>query len=604
MKTYTRDYIMKNVINGIGPVKWGFKVLILDTNSCRFVDSAIEMKEITKAGVSDVCIIDKPRMRLPKLDAIYFVAPTAENIEAIINDFDDGDEPQYRRVHLFFTSSIPMDGIKALSQGRVMARIKTLKEVNLQYLVYDSILFHFDAPKSFFNLYSPLAQGTKADLQEMSDRLASVLAILGEYPFIRSSRSHPHCSAIASMVHEKMEQLRRDEAFPGSAQKGSTLLILDRTHDLVSPVFHDLFYQSMIEDILSPDSTTTTSCDKIHGDVYCHKFKDGESTDQTREVILNEKDPIWREIRNMHIEAARIWITSNFKKFREEHKEMGEGQDITKQLRSMPKFQALRAKFAVHISLAKECMDVYNRSGLENVCSVEQDLATGLTDENKKVSLPPPNLKTLLSNGNISKEYKLRLLMLYYIANPKPSESRSLEQSSMLTDAEEKLLNNWIQLKEQTSKTNQQRPPLNPDEWEYVVSRFTPQLHDVILSVSNGTLPTKEYPFLNKSEENEVRTTSNTSHSKKKGGLSSWTGNDGQAQKKNGPRIFVFIAGGISYSELRAAHRLTQKPYNLDIILGSTHIIDPPKFLKQVAALSSSVNDPAYKSVSFLDKNK
>jgi len=68
--------------------------------------------------------------------------------------------------------------------------------------------------------------------------------------------------------------------------------------------------------------------------------------------------------------------------------------------------------------------------------------------------------------------------------------------------------------------------------------------------------------------------------------------------KKQGPRIIIFIAGGVSYAEIRIAHLLTQPPYNLDIILGSTHIVEPPRFLKQVAALSSSADDEAYKASS------
>jgi len=237
-----------------------------------------------------------------------------------------------------------------------------------------------------------------------------------------------------------------------------------------------------------------------------------------REVILNEKDPIWREIRNMHIETARTWITTNFKNFRDEHSEIGQGHNLTKQLRSMPKFQMLKAKFSVHISLAKECMDIYNQTALEPVCNVEQDLATGLTEEHKKVTLPN-NLIPLLHDGNISKENKLRLLMLYYVANPKAAESRiSLERGgAMLTDSEEKLLTNWLRLKEQTTKTNQQRPPVNEKEWVYCVSRYKPTIHDVILNLSTGSLGNKDYPFLIKEEESEApKAKSNDSQSKKK----------------------------------------------------------------------------------------
>jgi hypothetical protein len=44
-------------------------------------------------------------MRLPKLDAIYFLTPTVQNVQSLIDDFKDGDKFMYRRAHVYFTSS-------------------------------------------------------------------------------------------------------------------------------------------------------------------------------------------------------------------------------------------------------------------------------------------------------------------------------------------------------------------------------------------------------------------------------------------------------------------------------------------------------------------
>jgi len=590
IKTFTRDYILNNICCGIGNVRWGFKVLILDNSSMRMIDTAVEMKDITKAGVSDVCLIDNNRLRLSKLDGIYFLSPTQGNVEKIISDFED--EPKYKRVHLFFTSRLPDQLLRGLAQTAVMARIKTLKEVNLQYLVYDSHIFHFDTPSSLFHLYSQIGNQS-AEQKEIAERLASVIATLGEYPVIRHARHNANCSAIASLVHERVDKYRKGGLIKSSSNARCTLLILDRTHDLIAPIIHELYYQPMIEDFLSLYSSTNTISSKILNDVYKYNFKDGEDKDQSRTVILSEKDPIWCEIRNMHIESARNWITQNFKKFREEHSDMGHGHDLTKQLRAMPKFQTLKSKFSVHISLTKECMEIYSRNGLERICSVEQDLATGLDEEHKKVSFPYEPLKPILHDQNVSKENKQRLLMLYYATYPKAIDVRKmLESGAMLTESEEKLLTNWISLAEQTTK-NQQRPPASQQEWEYVVSRYMPSLFDTVHNLANGSLSTKDFPFLFKEEESEVQRPAQPTQQKKLP-TTAWVNKETQP-KKTGPRLIIFIAGGVSYSEIRIIHKLTQKPYNMDVILGSTHIVDPPLFLKQIAALRTSVNDEAFK---------
>ncbi|CAN6447161.1 unnamed protein product [Victoria cruziana] len=56
--------------------------------------------------------------------------------------------------------------------------------------------------------------------------------------------------------------------------------------------------------------------------------------------------------------------------------------------------------------------------------------------------------------------------------------------------------------------------------------------------------------------------------------------------KRMGQRIFVFIIGGATRSELRAAHKLTNE-LNREIILGSSHLDDPPQFVTKLKLLSA-----------------
>ncbi|PKU59578.1 SNARE-interacting protein KEULE-like [Dendrobium catenatum] len=63
--------------------------------------------------------------------------------------------------------------------------------------------------------------------------------------------------------------------------------------------------------------------------------------------------------------------------------------------------------------------------------------------------------------------------------------------------------------------------------------------------------------------------------------------------KTMGQRIFVFIIGGATRSELRVVHKLTSK-FKREIILGSTSIDDPAQFITKLKMLSTqelSVDD-------------
>lgn len=40
------------------------------------------------------------------MDAIYFVTPNEQVVDAIIQDFEDPEKPMYNTAHIFFTSGI------------------------------------------------------------------------------------------------------------------------------------------------------------------------------------------------------------------------------------------------------------------------------------------------------------------------------------------------------------------------------------------------------------------------------------------------------------------------------------------------------------------
>lgn len=54
------------------------------------------------------------------------------------------------------------------------------------------------------------------------------------------------------------------------------------------------------------------------------------------------------------------------------------------------------------------------------------------------------------------------------------------------------------------------------------------------------------------------------------------------------PRIIVFVVGGITYSEIRAAEEISAK-YDREVVIGSTHMIQPPSFLSDMSSLTFEI---------------
>ena len=59
--------------------------------------------------------------------------------------------------------------------------------------------------------------------------------------------------------------------------------------------------------------------------------------------------------------------------------------------------------------------------------------------------------------------------------------------------------------------------------------------------------------------------------------------------KKMGQRIFVFVIGGATRSELRVIHKLTAK-LKREIIIGSSSIDDPPQFITKLKLLTQDLS--------------
>ncbi|KAI8802520.1 Sec1-like protein [Cladochytrium replicatum] len=646
-----RKRIVVNMIRAVQPAsRW--KIIVVDQKALKILNITCKMHEILEENVTLVEDLTKRRTPYPTTEAIYFITPTSESVNALIEDFTK-PKPMYAAAHVFFTSALSDRQFEKIKKAPVSHYFKALKELLVDFLAYEHQAFTFDSPNSIFPLFNPSSTSAMTfELELLAKQMVSVLATLGEYPNIRfydPSGSNLSLSArFAQHVQAELDNLcRLDPDYPPSGpfkDQRAILLIMDRTLDVISPLAHEFTYQAMMNDLLV-----------IEGGKYVYKAEGGASTDasasQTQTAQLDESDSIWMLIRHWHYADAVEYIRSTFNKFLSENKaaaaalgQIGENvafdnlKNMKDTLSALPQFQEMKTKFSVHINICQECKQLFERRKLDKIAAVEQDLATGLTADGKPSKNVMTDMVPVLDDPSIVPYDKLRLLMIYIASQEgiHDADRRRLLECAKLSLEDAQGITNLSFMGVRLSATaekkkenkgrytyyghnNSKKKAKTEEEELYVLSRFKPIVKYVIEDQITNDLDRNVFPWLKEPAPEEalspvspagkkpvatnkligggatsLRTTRPT-WAPKKGTKNHNDGNHDDSEKessakdasssedlrKNGPRVIVFMLGGITFSEIRVVYEMIKK-HSREVIIGSNHILNPTQFIESL----------------------
>lgn len=294
-----RDYIDR-ILND----QKAMKALLLDEETLSIVSLVITQTQILQR---DVFLVERLANTLltehsteadksVHLHGVMLVRPTEENINLIVRALE---RPKFGHYSIYFTNSVSPELLQRIALADSMEVVTQVHEIFADFYAVHHDCFSLHIP-STIRLLRPSQRWTDMEnrvFERILDGVFSVVLALRKMPVIRFQRSSTLCRMLGDCLHVHFTQtkLREDpdlmtyfvsrsppthKTTIDGVDQTTTLLLIDRREDPVTPLLHQWTYQSMLHELLGLE----------HNRVHLKR-----SAERGKEVALSYEDEFYSD---------------------------------------------------------------------------------------------------------------------------------------------------------------------------------------------------------------------------------------------------------------------------------------------------------------------
>lgn len=428
------------------PTSW--KVLVYDAAGRDIIAPLMKVADLRAMGVTLHMMLGSARQPIQDVSAVYFVAPTEQNVDRIAADIK---AKTYHDIWLNFTSHVPRSLMERLADkiadipqnpNQPSCTVARVYDMYTDFVSLEDNLFSLNVPNAYrtLNASDSTDNAIQATLALITDRIFDVLVTLGVVPIIRAQRSGA-AEMVAGMLDKRIREalVGGQNVFSNPARTSGSfvppatrplLVLLDRSIDLPVMLHHTWTYQALAHDSLS---------------LHLNRVSIPPSTSDAGAAVpskpktydLDKNDEFWATNAGLPFPMVAEAVETALQKYKEKVAELNksastvgnedvpplqslqdamaatpgasESGNLAAAISSLPELTKKKHVIDLHTNIATALLDNIRDRGLDGYYQIEEELLS------RPQSFDVERVLALIQSDRGNVTDKLRLFLIYFL---------------------------------------------------------------------------------------------------------------------------------------------------------------------------------------------
>eukprot|EP01095_Lingulamoeba_sp_RSL-Kostka_P003505 TRINITY_DN1447_c1_g1_i1.p1 TRINITY_DN1447_c1_g1~~TRINITY_DN1447_c1_g1_i1.p1 ORF type:complete len:624 (+),score=182.50 TRINITY_DN1447_c1_g1_i1:123-1994(+) len=365
-KEYARNELI-SVLNGVS----GQKGLVLDPSLSGPLGLVADIQLLLNNGVAKIHYLLMGTCPTNCTSLIYLVRPTVENMKIIAHQIHDHQSKNQKiNYHVVFVPRRTLPCERVLEEEKVYGSIN-FGEYKLDLIPFEDDLLSLELPNSFRECF---LEGDKTSLFYVATAIMKIQSVFGLIGNIKGK------GKMARSVADMLLRMRKEMGTEDTeiAPEIDTLILIDRTVDLITPMCTQLTYEGLIDEVIGVTDQTIELDGKIIEQLTNNNNNNNQAQSLAKKKYkLSGECALFSEVRDIHfsqlgpsLNAKAKEIDQYYKKSNEQNT-LGEIRDYMKGLTS---YKQAEQSLVIHTNIGEKLVNHTNEDDFTRTVHAQQGL--------------------------------------------------------------------------------------------------------------------------------------------------------------------------------------------------------------------------------------